>query len=106
MIQDVITSYSIHYTKLYDTVLGGMHAVIWIDVIQAIVLFGGIFLIIFYIFFNVDGGFSTFTNVAWNDHKFSFGSFDLNLTTAVFWVIIIGNIFNRLGTMSTDQSVV
>ncbi|QGY44270.1 sodium/solute symporter [Maribellus comscasis] len=88
------------------TVLGGMHAVIWIDVIQAIVLFGGIFLIIFYIFFNVDGGFTTFTNVAWNDHKFSFGSFDLNLTTAVFWVIIIGNIFNRLGTMSTDQSVV
>ncbi len=88
------------------TVLGGMHAVIWIDVIQAIVLFGGIFLIIFYIFFNVDGGFSTFINVAWNDHKFSLGSFDLNLTTAVFWVIIIGNIFNRLGTMSTDQSVV
>ena len=88
------------------TVLGGMHAVIWIDVIQAIVLFGGIFLIIFYIFFNVDGGITTFTDVAWNDHKFSFGSFDLNLTTAVFWVIIIGNIFNRLGTMSTDQSVV
>lgn len=88
------------------TVLGGMHAVIWIDVIQAIVLFGGIFLIIFYIFFNVDGGFTEFTNIAWNDHKFSFGSFDLNLTSAVFWVIIFGNIFNRLGTMSTDQSVV
>ncbi len=88
------------------TVLGGMHAVIWIDVIQAIVLFGGIFLIIFYILFNIDGGVSEFANVAWNDHKFSLGSFDMNLTSAVFWVIIIGNIFNRLGTMSTDQSVV
>ena len=88
------------------TVLGGMHAVIWIDVIQAIVLFGGIFLIIFYILFNIDGGVSEFANVAWNDHKFSLGSFDVNLTTAVFWVILVGNIFNRLGTMSTDQSVV
>jgi len=88
------------------TVLGGMHAVIWIDVIQAIVLFGGVFLIIFYIFFNVDVGVGEFVDIAWNDRKFSFGDFDINLTTAVFWVIVLGNIFNRLGTMSTDQSVV
>ncbi len=88
------------------TVLGGMHAVIWIDVIQAIIMFGAIFLIFFYIMFNIDGGINEFVNIAWNDHKFSFGSFDLDLTTAVFWVIIVGNIFNRLGTMSTDQSVV
>lgn len=88
------------------TVLGGMYAVIWIDVIQAIVLFGGVLLIIFYILFNIDGGINEVVNIAWNDHKFSFGSIDINLTAAVFWVIIIGNIFNRLGTMSTDQSVV
>jgi solute:Na+ symporter, SSS family len=88
------------------TVLGGMHAVIWIDVIQAIVLFGGIFLIIFYVLLNIDGGMNEFARVAWDDRKFSFGSMDINLTTAVFWVIVVGNIFNRLGTMSTDQSVV
>jgi len=88
------------------TVLGGMHAVIWIDVIQALVLFGGIILCITYIIFNLDGGVNEFIQVAWNDKKFSFGTFDINLTTAVFWVIIVGNIFNRLGTMSTDQSVV
>jgi len=88
------------------TVLGGMHAVIWIDVIQALVLFGGIIVIIIYIMFNLDGGVNEFMQVAWNDNKFSFGSMDINLTTAVLWVIIIGNIFNRLGTMSTDQSVV
>ncbi len=88
------------------TVLGGMHAVIWIDVIQAIVMFGSIFLIIIYVLFHVDGGIHEFANVALSDHKFSLGSFDVNLTTAVFWVIIIGNVFNRLGTMSTDQSVV
>ena len=83
-----------------------MHAVIWIDVIQAIVLFGGVLLIIAYILFNIDGGINEFANIAWNEQKFSFGSMDINLTAAVFWVIIIGNIFNRIGTMSTDQSVV
>jgi len=88
------------------TVLGGMHAVIWIDVIQAIVLFGGVLLIIAFILFNIDGGINEFVNIAWNEQKFSFGSMDINLTAAVFWVIIIGNIFNRIGTMSTDQSVV
>lgn len=88
------------------TILGGMHAVIWTDVIQTIVLFGGVFLIIFYILFNTEGGLTEIASVAWNDNKFSFGSMDLNLTTAVFWVILVGNIFNRLGTMSTDQSVV
>ncbi len=88
------------------TVLGGMHAVIWIDVIQAIVLFGGIFLIIIYVFLNIDGGVTVFTNIAFNDNKFSLGSFDIDFTTAVFWVIFIGNLFQRLGTMSTDQSTV
>lgn len=88
------------------TVMGGMYAVIWIDVIQALIMFGSIFLIIGYILVNLDGGGAEFVQIAWNDHKFNLGSFDFNLTTAVFWVIIIGNIFNRLGTMSSDQSVV
>ncbi|MCG8306659.1 MAG: sodium/solute symporter [Cytophagales bacterium] len=88
------------------TALGGMSAVIWIDVIQAFVLFGGIILIIIYILFNIEGGLGTFTQIAWTDHKFSLGNFDMNLTMAVFWVIIVGNIFSRVGTMATDQSVV
>jgi len=88
------------------TILGGMYAVVWTDLIQAIVLFGGVFLMIFYVLLNTGDGIIELTNIAWNDRKFSFGSMDLNLTKAVFWVVIVGNIFNRLGTMSTDQSVV
>ncbi len=88
------------------TALGGMNAVIWIDVIQAFVLFGGVFLCIIFILFQIEGGMARFTQIAWNDHKFSLGSFDLNLTMAVFWVIIIGNIFNRISMLATDQSVV
>lgn len=87
-------------------ILGGMHMVIWSDVIQAVVLFGGIILSIVFIIINIEGGVNEFINIAWNDNKFSLGSMDVNLTAAVFWVIIVGNIFNRIGMMSTDQSVV
>lgn len=88
------------------TVLGGMHAVIWIDVIQALVLFGAIFLCIGYVVFSIDGGVSEIFTVAAADNKFSFGRMDWDMTAAVFWVIVIGNIFNRVGSMATDQSVV
>lgn len=88
------------------TVLGGMYAVIWTDVIQSIVMFGGIITCLVYIIFQVEGGLDTFMEIAWTDQKFSLGSFDMNLTMAVFWVIIIGNIFNRIGTLASDQSVV
>lgn len=88
------------------TVLGGMHAVIWIDVIQALVLFGAIFLCIGYIIFSIDGGVTEIFTVAAADNKFSFGRMDWDMTAAVFWVIVIGNIFNRIGSMATDQSVV
>ncbi len=88
------------------TAVGGMFAVIWIDVLQALMLLGGIILCIVLVFLKLDGGVGEFTSVAITDHKFSLGSFDLNLTMAVFWVIVVGNVFNRLGTMTTDQSVV
>ena len=88
------------------TVLGGMHAVIWIDVIQTIVMFGAIFLCIGYVMINIDGGISEVYNVAMANDKFSFGRMDWDMTAAVFWVILIGNIFNRIGGMATDQSVV
>jgi SSS family transporter len=88
------------------TVLGGMHAVIWIDVIQTIVMFGAIFLCVSYVLVSINGGLGEIYSVAMNNQKFSFGRMDWDMTAAVFWVIIIGNIFNRVGGMATDQSVV
>jgi SSS family transporter len=105
-IDTVICILIIGFLSTVYTVMGGMYAVIWIDVIQALIMFGSIFLIIGYILLNLDGGGTEFAQVAWNDHKFSLGSFDFSFTKAVFWVIIIGNIFSRMGTMSSDQSVV
>lgn len=88
------------------TVLGGMKAVIWIDVIQAIVLFGAIFICIGFVIGSIDGGVDTIFKVAADNGKFSFGRRDWDITVAGMWIIIIGNIFNRLGSNATDQSVV
>ena len=88
------------------TVLGGMKAVIWIDVIQALVLFGAIFVCIGFVIGGLDGGVGTVMRVASENGKFSFGRMDWDVTSAVLWVIVIGNIFNRIGSNATDQSVV
>jgi len=88
------------------TVLGGMKAVIWIDVIQAIVLFGAIFICIGFVLSGIDGGAGTVFQIASDNSKFSFGRIDWDMTSAVVWIIVIGNIFNRLGSNATDQSVV
>lgn len=88
------------------TVLGGMEAVIWTDVLQAIVLFGGAVLCIAYVVSGLDGGIHQFFELALADHKFSLGSLDWDFTNAVIWVVLIGNIFNRLGSLTSDQSVV
>lgn len=88
------------------TAMGGMKAVIWVDVIQTFVLFGAIFLCIGYVFCHMDMEFAEILKVATTDKKFSFGRMDWDATAPVFWVIVIGNIFNRIGTNATDQSVV
>lgn len=90
---------------LYTT-MGGMKAVIWVDVIQTFVLFGAIFLCIGFVFSGMDMGFRDVLKIAVTDSKFSFGRMDWDATAPVFWIIVIGNIFNRVGTNATDQSVV
>ena len=88
------------------TAMGGMKAVIWVDVIQTFVLFGAIFLCIGYVFFHMDMGLSDIVRVAVDDNKFSLGRMDWDATAPVFWIIVIGNVFNRIGSNATDQSVV
>lgn len=88
------------------TVMGGMEAVIWTDVIQGFVLIGGALLCIAMAIFGVDGGPGHFFEVAWSSQKFSFGDIDWDYATASMWVVVVGNIFYRLSTFSSDQSIV
>lgn len=88
------------------TVLGGIEAVIWIEVAQAILLFGGAIVCIILAVMNLNGGIQDFFSSGIADHKFSLGQADWGFTSSTLVVILIGNIFIRLGNLTSDQAVV
>jgi SSS family transporter len=88
------------------TVVGGFEAVIWIEVAQAVLLFGGGLVCLILAIVGLNGGFSDFINLGIADQKFSLGDADWGLTSSTLFVILIGNIFIRLGNLTSDQAVV
>ncbi|MES2416668.1 MAG: sodium/solute symporter [Bacteroidota bacterium] len=88
------------------TIVGGIEAVIWIEVIQAGLLMGGAIICVILAVIGIDGGVSEFVDVAVTHNKFSFGSLNLDFTSSALGVILIGNIFNRFGNLISDQAIV
>jgi len=76
------------------TIMGGMKAVIWTDVIQVFVMLGGAFYAIIYVIAHIDGGFGTFFQTALADGKLQTFDWSFDLTKATVWgfllVIILG----------------
>lgn len=87
------------------TVLGGIEAVIWTDVLQAGLLIGGALVCVGIVIADV-GGPTEFWRVAHADGKFHLGSVDWDMTQATLWAILIGNFFIRLGSLTSDQAIV
>ncbi|WP_439483561.1 sodium:solute symporter family transporter [Cyclobacterium plantarum] len=88
------------------TVMGGMEAVIWTDVIQVLVLLGGALLSIFIAIANIDGGMETIIQVAIEQQKFKLIDWSWDYTQLVFWVAIIGFFFLNLISYTSDQVVI
>ncbi len=88
------------------TALGGIEAVIWIEVAQAILLFGGAILCIVLAIGGLDGGVGQFWTVATTNQKFALSQDFWDWTGPSLGVILLGNIFNRLGNLSSDQAIV
>ena len=65
-------------TILY-TVVGGIEAVIWTDVVQAVVLLGGGLVCAGLLLIRMPGGAGEALSTAWDQDKFSLGSWDFNL---------------------------
>ncbi len=79
------------------TVVGGFEAVIWIEVAQAILLFGGGLVCLILAIAGLNGGLGDFFTLGIADQKFSLGHADWGLTSSTLFVILIGNIFIRPG---------
>jgi len=88
------------------SVLGGIQAVIWTDVVQSIVLLGGALLSLVIILTRLDGGFGSFVEVAAANDKFRVANFTWDMTSSALWVIFLGSLFGQLIPLTSDQSYV
>lgn len=91
---------------LLYTVLGGMEAVIWTEVAQAILMSAGAILIIVLIIADMPGGLGKIVEIGMRDDKFSLGSLSLDFTSPTFWVILLYGFFINLNNFGVDQNYV
>jgi len=89
------------------TVVGGIEAVIWTDVVQAFILMGGALFSLVFLLARVDGGLGEAIRVAANGrHFFETVNWSWDLTVASGWVIFIGSLFHNLLPYTASQDVV
>ena len=79
------------------TAVGGINAVIWTDVLQVVVLFGGALLSFALIIVRVDGGLGSMLTLAVQDNKFNLFDFRWDFTIATMWVMILWAVSDVFG---------
>ncbi len=90
----------------FYTIAGGIEAVIWTDVIQAIILIVGGLLCFIIIASDLPGGFGQIIEIGKANEKFSLGSFEWNLGERTFWTVLILGVVNWLMIYGGDQNMV
>jgi solute:Na+ symporter, SSS family len=88
------------------TVLGGIEAVIWTEVVQGILKTLGGILIIYLIITNMPGGISAIVDTGNAVNKFSLGDLSLDFTQSSFWVVLLYGFFINLNNFGMDQNYV
>jgi len=88
------------------TVLGGMEAVIWTEVVQAVVKTFGALLILYLVITNLPGGVDKVIAIGKADNKFSLGSFSPDFVSSSFWVVLLYGFFINLNNFGMDQNYV
>ena len=88
------------------TVMGGMEAVIWTEVVQGVIKTVGALAILYLVVSGMDGGVSRIIEIGEADNKFSLGSFAPDFTQASFWVVLLYGFFMNLNNFGMDQNYV
>ncbi len=92
--------------SLVYTLMGGIEAVIWTDVIQVIVLLFGAVVALFLMSGAVDGGLPAIFETAASAHKFNLLDLQMTLREPTVWVMLVGGVFTNITTYGTDQTMV
>ena len=86
------------------TVLGGIEAVIWTDVVQVIVLLGGALVSLILLYFNLDSNdISTYVS---EFQKMKVFDFELSFSNPTLWVVLIGGFAANIVQYGSDQTVI
>lgn len=88
------------------TLLGGMEAVIWTDVMQSVIMIVGILFCAVGLSYYVFSGSEPLIQSAFDANKFSFGSWDLSLSSRTIWVMLIYGVTENLRSLLADQNYV
>lgn len=92
--------------SLAYTIMGGIEAVIWTDVIQVFILYGGIILSVFFISYGLENGVTEIISIGKENNKFNILDLSFNLDEPNLWVVVFGGFFINLTTYGSDQSMV
>lgn len=88
------------------TVLGGIEAVIWTEVVQGVIKTLGAVLILYLVVDGMPGGVASVMEIGKANDKFSLGSFDFNFVESSFWVVLLYGFFINLNNFGMDQNYV
>ena len=90
----------------FITLVGGMEAVIWMDVIQGFILIVGGIVCAALLLFTPEGGPSAVWEVAMRDNMINVGEFHWSFVELTFWVMAINGVFYAIQKYGTDQTIV
>ena len=90
--------------SLIYTLMGGIEAVIWTDVVQVFVLMGGVIISLAMNVINTDGGFEGILEIAHLEDKFNAFDLTLSLKEPTVWVMLFGGFFANLTSYGTDHT--
>jgi len=88
------------------TLLGGIEAVIWLDVIQGFMLIAGGLLCLAVLLFVPEGGPGAVIGYALEHDKIGFGPYDFDFVKLTFIVMALNGVFYAIQKYGTDQTIV
>ncbi|SIS96012.1 sodium:solute symporter family transporter [Belliella pelovolcani] len=88
------------------TVLGGIEAVIWTDVIQVLVLLGGALVSLVLMVYHMDMEWSSIKELALDSGKMRIFDTSFDFTGTAIWVVLIGGLASNLVQYGSDQTVI
>lgn len=91
---------------IFYTLIGGLEAVIWNDVLQGIVLWLGIFVCLGFLLFLPPGGPGAVLELAWESGKIRLGDASPDLARPTISVLMVYGFFWYLQKYTADQTVV